>query len=249
MYPTYLAQGKLRPWAEDLLHHQGLSTHLLNSAQIRPLSPSEMCHLLARPHPLGTLETSQKPIIPSPTLASPLLKIVPWSPDPLAPNHYFSRVAPVPGPAQIASWTSPSFFFLIQHPLSWPSRGSPRGLACFPPPGLCLCCSLVQCTLSCPHFATGDCSPTFRSQLLSWEGFHETLGCLKLYLPLRTTVLKLVSTRMVRRLSGDQGQDLVTTSPGQQLTISGCRSHKGPGRVRTRSGLSGTLGSEAQAAC
>lgn len=134
MYPTYSAQGKLRPWAEDLLHHQGLSTHLLNSARIRPLSPSEMCHLLARPHPLGTLETSQKPIIPSPTFASPLLKIVPWSPDPLAPNHYFSRVAPVPGPAQNASWTSPSFFFLIQHPLSWPSRGPPRRLACFPLP-------------------------------------------------------------------------------------------------------------------
>lgn len=149
-------------------------------------------------------------------------------------------------PSPTASWTSlpPSSSLFNQLPLAWPARCSPRGGAgshlrdfahagSWPSrPSLLLTLQLVIPS------QPSDLSFFLGKGLLHLSGRPDALP-----FPNNNGPQTGIYTDWTQ--TGDQGRDLVTTSPGRYRQ----ESHQGPGCVLMRAEPSWAPGSEAQATC
>lgn len=198
-----------------------------------------MCHLFARPHP--HLQP-QSHIIQSLALASPLLRTVPWSPEPLTPNPYFVYVATRPGPALWQTLLGPHLL---------PPSSSSSGSLCPGLPTVLREAWLVSAPGPLPELVLGPAlPPPLTLQLVIPPQFSDLSfflgrGLMHLSEPPEappSTYNKAPQTGIhTDRTLRDQGRDLMTPSPGWYRR----KSHKGPGCVLMRSEPSWTPGGEA----
>lgn len=112
----------MRPCVKDLLGHRDLLTHPLNSSQklltAFPILTVPPLPQAPHPHLPQTPGTSQSHTVKPPTLASPLLKTIPRSLDPL--TAYILNVAGKSSPALNPSWNLllPTFLLSLKLPLA-----------------------------------------------------------------------------------------------------------------------------------